>query len=450
MEMILQLGWTLGAFLLAIGLVVTFHEFGHYWVARRCGVRVLTFSVGFGRPLWSWRGKDGTRYQIAMIPLGGYVRMLDGRVDKVAEQDKKDSFDQKSVQKRIAVVIAGPVFNFIFALAALWLMLVIGVPSMRPVVGDVAENSIAAQAGLQTGEQIIQIDGRRTQEWQAVNLALVERIGSQRSIWTVENAGGDQRQIEMNLRDWQFDPESQSTISSLGIQLFQPELFTTLAEVMDNSPAAQGGLRAGDKIVAVNGTKVEDWEQIRSFIAGNPRVAAQFTVERQGGQEELTVNIGDQQGTGFVGVIPQSEPYPEAYWFRLQYGPLAAIPHSFDRTWQLMTLTVGMLKKLITGDVSVKNLSGPVGIAIGAGDHASYGVVYFLSFLALISVSLGILNLLPIPVLDGGHLMYYIIEWVRGKPVPEHVQAIGFRVGMILLFALMALALFNDISRLTP
>lgn len=446
----MQFFWTIGAFLLAIGLVVTFHEYGHYWVARRCGVRVLTFSVGFGRPLWSWHGKDGTRYQIAMIPLGGYVRMLDGRVDKVAEQDKADSFDQKSVQKRIAVVAAGPLFNFIFAIAALWLMLIIGTPSMSPVVGNVAENSIAEQAGLQRGEQIVNIDGRRTLEWQAVNLALVERIGSNRSVWVVEDAQGTQRQLDVDLRNWEFDPERQSTISSLGIQPFQPQLFTTLAQVMDNSPAAESGLLAGDKIVALDGTKVGDWEQIRSFIAGNPRALARFTVERQGISEEITVRIGEQQGAGFLGVVPQSETYPEEYWFRLQYGPLAAIPHSIDRTWQLMTLTVGMLKKLITGDVSVKNLSGPVGIAIGAGDHASYGLVYFLSFLALISVSLGILNLLPIPVLDGGHLMYYIIEWVRGKPVSEQVQAIGFRVGIALLFALMALALFNDITRLTP
>lgn len=442
--------WTVGAFILAIGIVVTFHEFGHFWVARRCGVQVLTFSIGFGKPIWSRVAKDGTRYQIALLPLGGYVRMLDARVDEVPAGSEHASFSHKSVRQRIAIVLAGPIFNFIFAILALWLMLMIGVPSLRPVVGDIQPQSIAAQAGLQRGDVIVSVDNRRTREWQAVNLALVSRIGDASTQWVVEDDMGLQRELTLDLRSWNFDPDHESTIGALGIGIFQPAASTVLAQVAENSPAYAAGLRQGDKIVGIDGTMRMDWEQIRSFIAARPGQTHQFMIERGGIQLDMSVSIGEQNGIGFVGVAPVTEPMPEEYYFNLQYGVFQAIPQSIDRTWQLMSLSVSMIKKLVTGDVSVKNLSGPVGIAVGAGDSAAYGLVYFLSFLALISVSLGIFNLLPIPVLDGGHLAFYIIEWVRGKPVPEHIQEYGFRAGMILLFALMALVLFNDIARLTP
>ena len=445
-----QLLWTLGAFVLALGIVVTFHEFGHFWVARRCGVKVLTFSIGFGKPLWSRVARDGTRYQVAMLPLGGYVRMLDGRVDDVPGDQEHQSFSHKSVRQRIAIVLAGPVFNFIFAILALWLMLIIGVPSLRPVIGEVQPDSIAEQAGLQRGDIIVSVDERPTREWQAVNMALVARLGDSDTQWVVEDRGGVQRNVQVDLRHWNFDPDTESTIGALGIDIFRPQAYSTVAQVVEDSPAARAGIQVGDKIVGVDGTMPMEWEQIRSFIADNPGQRHRFMIERDGESQGLDVIIGAQGDRGFVGVLPDVEPMPEAYQFNLQYSVLHAIPQSIDRTWQLMSLSVSMIKKLVTGDVSVKNLSGPVGIAVGAGDSASYGLVYFLSFLALISVSLGIFNLLPIPVLDGGHLVYYIIEWVRGKPVPEHVQEIGFRAGMILLFALMALVLFNDITRLTP
>lgn len=445
-----QIFWTLGAFLLALGLVVTFHEFGHFWVARRCGVQVLTFSVGFGKPLWSRVAKDGTRYQVAMLPLGGYVRMLDGRVDEVPAGQEHRSFSHKSVGQRIAIVLAGPLFNFIFAILALWLMLMVGVPSFRPVIGEIQPNSIAEQAGLQRGDIIIRIDDRDTREWQAVNMALVARLGDSSTQWVVEDSRGRQRDVELDLRDWNFDPDRESTIGALGMDIFRPQAYPTVAQVVADSPAARAGIQVGDKFVGVNGTMPMEWEQIRSFIAENPGQQHRFIVERDGIRQSVDVTIGAQGGSGFIGVAPEVEPMPDEYQFNLQYGVFQAIPHSIDRTWQLMSLSVSMIKKLITGDVSVKNLSGPVGIAVGAGDSASYGLVYFLSFLALISVSLGIFNLLPIPVLDGGHLVYYIIEWVRGKPVPEYIQEIGFRAGMLLLFALMALVLFNDIARLTP
>jgi len=452
-----QLFWSVGAFIVALGLVVTFHEYGHFLIARKCGVQVQVFSVGFGRPLFSWKGKDGTQYQVAAIPLGGYVKMLDHEIDPVNDSNLHKSFRAKPVQQRMAIVVAGPIANFIFAVLALWLMLMIGMPAVKPVIGDVAPQSIAAEAGVTAGSEITRVDGRVVQNWQDVNLALVRRMGDSRTELELRDAQGTTSTVALDLTSWQFDPDNETTITSLGLNVFQPEIYSTIAWVADGSPADQAGLRTGDKIVGVDGTHTTDWEQIVSLISQSPDSDIELEVERAGDSgvvnvqtERVMVRTGNRDGQGFIGIAPETAPYPEEYQFRLQYGPVAAFTGGVERTWQLMGLTLGMVKKLITGDVAVKNLSGPIGIAQGAGSSASYGLVYFLSFLALISVSLGILNLLPVPMLDGGHLMFYIIEWVRGKPVSERVQEISFRVGLMILLTLMVVTLFNDIGRLTP
>lgn len=443
-----QLLWSIGGFIVALGLVVTFHEFGHFWVARRCGVKVLTFSIGFGKPIFSWKGKDGTQYQIAAIPLGGYVRMLDHELDPVSENEVPQSFRAKSVKERFAIVLAGPMANFIFAIAALWLMLMIGMPAVKPIVGDITEGSIADAAGLQSGSEILAIDQRRVQDWQDVNLALVRRMGSSETTFEVLEPSGQQREVRIPLDTWRFDPDRESTIGSLGIDVFRPKILSNITQIAADSPAASSALAVGDKIIGFNGTRSEDWEQIRSFIAERPNTVVTFLIDRDGRERSLEVRLGEIEGRGYLGVVTEAEPYPEAYRFTLQYGPIEALQGGVARTWNLMGLTMNMVGKLLTGDVSVKNLSGPVGIAQGAGAHASYGLVYFLSFLALISVSLGILNLLPIPMLDGGHLLFYVIEWIRGKPVPEQVQEVSFRVGLLLLMTLLAVTLFNDVGRL--
>ncbi len=455
--------WSVGAFLVALGLVVTFHEFGHFWVARRCGVKVITFSIGFGKPLIKWQGKDGTQYQIAMIPLGGYVRMLDHEVDPTDAADVHQSFRAKTVQQRIAIVIAGPLANFVFAIVALWLMLMIGVPSVRPIIGDISAGSLAEQAGLQAGSEVIAVDGRKVQDWQDVNLKLVARLGDAQTEVTVRTAGGLESSHVVNLTQWNFDPDKESTLASLGIQVFRPEVLSTVAWVAENSPAARAGIQQGDKIIGFDGTHTQDWEQIRGFIAEQPNVSVMLLVERDSQRIELPVTIGETKSTelngegadaqdsvGFIGIAPTLAPYPEAYQFILQYGPIGALVGGVERTWELMGLSLSMVKKLIVGDVALNNLSGPIGIAQGAGAHASYGLVYFLSFMALISVSLGILNLLPIPILDGGHLLFYLVEWVRGKPVPERIQEFGVKIGLMLLLLLMIVAVFNDINRLLP
>ncbi|WP_194755832.1 sigma E protease regulator RseP [Aliidiomarina indica] len=443
-----QFLWSIGAFIVALGLVVTFHEFGHFWVARRCGVKVVTFSIGFGKPLFTWRGKDGTNYQIAAIPLGGYVRMLDHEIDPVSEQEMSGSFRAKPVKQRFAIVLAGPVANFIFAIAALWLMLMIGMPAVKPIIGDVASASVAERAGLTAGSEIIAIDQRPVQDWQDVNLALVRRMGSDATVFRVVDVQGQTRDVRIPLQDWQFDPDKESTIGSLGLDVYRPEIIARVTEIEADSPAARSDLRIGDKIIGFNGTQSANWEQIRSFIASHANERVTFYVERNGETRSLEVRVGERDGRGYLGIVPEVEAYPEEYRFTLQYGPIEALQGGVARTWNLMGLTVNMVGKLVTGDVSVKNLSGPVGIAQGAGAHASYGLVYFLSFLALISVSLGILNLLPIPMLDGGHLVFYVIEWIRGKPVPERIQEMSFRVGLLLLMVLLSVTLFNDLGRL--
>ncbi|RUO44353.1 zinc metallopeptidase RseP [Aliidiomarina taiwanensis] len=442
--------WSVGAFIVALGLVVTFHEFGHFWVARRCGVKVLTFSIGFGKPLFKWHGKDGTQYQVATIPLGGYVRMLDHEVDPTDDSTIHQSFRAKPVWQRIAVVAAGPIANFIFSIFALMLMLMIGMPSVRPVIGAIDANSLAAEAGLKAGSEVVALDGRQVQDWQDVNLKLVARIGDASTLMRVRTEQGIETEHVIDLTEWNFDPDTDSTLASLGIQVYQPEVLTTVAWVAENSPAEAAQLQVNDKIIGFNGTHTQDWEQIRSFIAEHPNENMRLMVERDSQVITLPVIIGELNNQGYLGVAPHIAPYPEEYRFHLQYGPVGALIGGVERTWELMGLSLSMVKKLIVGDVAVKNLSGPIGIAQGAGTHASYGLVYFLSFMALISVSLGVLNLLPIPMLDGGHLLFYIVEWVRGKPVPERIQEIGFRIGLMLLLLLMIVAVFNDINRLLP
>ncbi|RTE87000.1 MULTISPECIES: sigma E protease regulator RseP [Gammaproteobacteria] len=445
-----QFIWSIGAFVVALGLVVTFHEFGHFWVARRCGVKILTFSIGFGKPLLSWKGKDQTQYQVAAIPLGGYVKMLDHEVHPTEQNELHQSFRNKPLWQRSAIVAAGPIANFIFSIAVLWVMLMIGMPAAKPIVGEVADGSIAQQAGIAPNSEIIRVDGHAVEDWQDVNLRLVARMGDDATTIETQQENGEISEHRLNLTQWSVDPETETTLSALGIDLFSPKVTTTLLWIEENAPAQIAGLEVGDKIVALNGTPVQEWGQITSFIAQHPDQVIDIGIERGGNSQELSVQLANRDGNGYLGVAPQSEPYPEEYRFVMKAGPIEALVGGVERTWQLMGLSLSMVKKLVLGDVGLNNISGPIGIAQGAGTHASYGLVYFLSFLALISVSLGILNLLPIPMLDGGHLLFYIVEGIQGKPVSERVQEYGFRIGLVLLALLTMVAVFNDINRLLP
>ncbi|MCW1875467.1 MULTISPECIES: sigma E protease regulator RseP [Erwiniaceae] len=444
--------WSLAAFIVALGILITVHEFGHFWVARRCGVKVERFSVGFGKALWRRRDKQGTEYVIALIPLGGYVKMLDERVESVPPELRHQSFNNKTVLQRAAIIGAGPMANFIFAIIAYWLVFIIGVPGVRPVIGEITSNSPAAIAQITPGMELKAVDGIETPDWDAVRMALVAKIGDESTTVSVAPFGSDRTSDKrIDLRNWQFEPDKQDPVVALGIQPRGPQIETTLAQVQKNSAASKAGLQAGDRIVKVSGQPLEQWQDFVTTVRDNPGTAIALQVERQGGTVDLTLtpDINPRnKAEGFAGVVPRVIPLPDEYRTVRQYGPFAAIGEASAKTWQLMKLTVSMLGKLIVGDVKLNNLSGPISIAQGAGMSAEYGLIYYLMFLALISVNLGIINLFPLPVLDGGHLLFLAIEKIKGKPVSERVQDFSYRIGSILLVLLMGLALFNDFSRL--
>jgi len=445
--------WNLASFVIALGILVTVHEYGHFWVARKNGVKVERFSVGFGKALWRKTAEDGTEYVVAMIPLGGYVKMLDERVDDVAEQDKDKTFNSKSVYQRIAIIAAGPFANFAFAILAFYLMFLIGVPSVKPIIGSIGEDSIAAHAQVPDNVEIVEVAGQTTRDWQDVNLALIGEIGSESIV--IKTKTSESQYVsshKLSTKEWQFSPEKISALTSLGITPYRPAVYNELARVGKDSPAEKSGLQIGDKLISLNREAlVEGWLDFSKKIKLYPNKTVDITIERAGNIQVIKVTPKgvEQNGklVGYLGVSPKSDSWPEEYRIEISYGLFSAIGESVNRTWNLVTLSFDMIGKLITGDVSVKNLSGPIAIAQGAGDSAGYGFVYFLGFLALISINLGIINLLPLPVLDGGHLLYYLIELLTGKPVPENIQEAGFKFGALALLALMSIALFNDFSR---
>ena len=449
----LSILWNLAAFIVALGVLITVHEFGHFWVARRCGVRVERFSIGFGKALWRRTDKSGTEYVIALIPLGGYVKMLDERAEPVAPELRHYAFNNKTVGQRAAIIAAGPIANFLFAIFAYWLVFIIGVPGVRPVVGEITPNSIAAQAQIQPGTELKAVDGIETPDWDAVRLQLVAKIGDEHTTLSVAQFGSNQRQDKtLDLRQWAFEPDKEDPVSSLGIRPRGPQIEPVLSEVQVNSAASKAGLQAGDRIVKVNGQPLTQWMTFVTLVRDNPDTPLALDIERQGSSLSLTLTPDSKQvngkAEGFAGVVPKVIPLPDEYKTVRQYGPFSAVLEASDKTWQLMKLTVSMLGKLITGDVKLNNLSGPISIAQGAGMSAEFGLIYYLMFLALISVNLGIINLFPLPVLDGGHLLFLAIEKLKGGPVSERVQDFSYRIGSILLVLLMGLALFNDFSRL--
>lgn len=446
--------------LVALGLLVTFHEFGHFWVARKCGVRVLCFSVGFGQPLWSRRGKDGTRYQIAAIPLGGYVKMQDERAQPVSPDQRSGSFNRKPVSQRIAIVAAGPAFNLIFAIAAFWLMFMIGIYAMRPVVGE--PTGLAAEAGFQLQDQIVSVNGQATDTWTHALLALTP-IALDRQVAQIEleSLARSRRSISLDLSGLGADFDQSQTLEAIGLSPWRPTLPAYVGEVTPNSPAERIGLRAGDRVLLINGDSVARWPEMVEAIQrhaldeqGRPK-ALSLLVERNGIERlfEVVPELDDDTGRAILGFqAPPIEPdlqeeIDRAYVID-QHGPIEALSKAVHETWRLSAATVGMLGRMIMGKASLENLSGPITIARLADQSARLGVSRFLFFLGLISLSLAIINLLPIPMLDGGHLLYYFIEIIKGSPVSEHTQVVGQYVGLMLVVMLMGVAIFNDILRL--
>ncbi len=445
--------WNLLSFVLVLGVIVTVHEYGHFWVARKVGVKVLRFSIGFGKPLVRWHDKLGTEYVIAAIPLGGYVKMLDERVETVPQEQRHLAFNNKSVYARIAVVAAGPIANFLFAIIAAMAIYLIGVKSVLPVIGDVEENSLAARANIQAEQTIVRIGDNETYSWRDVLLSLMQEIGNDEVVIEVRDPELGNKYHRLDLSQWRIDDDSESPLKTLGIVPYRPELTLQLAVVGEQTPAQMGGLQVKDIIHLVDGEPVATWQAFVNIVKQSPNKEILLTISR--GEEKLNVPVVptskvDQQGLshGFLGVVPYANPWPDEYIVTQQYGVFDAFFLGVDKTWQLISVSFNTVVNLITGQVSVKNLSGPVGVAIGAGNSTSIGFVAILEFLAFVSVSIGFFNLLPLPILDGGHLMYYIIELIRKKPVSEKTQELGFRIGALILVLLTGLALFNDFTRL--
>ncbi|QJQ19500.1 RIP metalloprotease RseP [Pseudomonas sp. SK] len=440
--------------LVALGVLVTFHEFGHFWVARRCGVKVLRFSVGFGTPLLRWHDRHGTEFVVAAIPLGGYVKMLDEREGEVPPALLDQAFNRKSVRQRIAIVAAGPVANFLLAILFFWVLAMLGTQQVRPVIGAVEAGSLAASAGLTAGQEIVSIDGKPTNGWSAVNLQLVRRLGESGTLQVgVRDEGATaERQLQVKLDSWLKGADEPDPIQSLGLQPWRPAIVPVLAEIDPKGPAAAAGLKAGDKLLALDGMAVNEWQQVVDAVRARPQAKVVVRVERDGAALELPVTLArkgeGKAAGGYLGAGVKAGEWPANMLREVSYGPLDAVGEGLSRTWNMSVLTLESLKKMLFGELSVKNLSGPITIAKVAGASAQSGVGDFLNFLAYLSISLGVLNLLPIPVLDGGHLLFYLVEWARGRPLSDRVQGWGVQIGISLVIGVMLLALINDLGRL--
>ena len=446
---------TVIAFVVALGVLIVFHELGHYLVARLCGVKVLRFSIGFGQPLWRRKfGADQTEWAISAFPLGGYVKMLDEREGPVAPDERHRAFNRQTVAKRFGIVLAGPVANFLLAILLYWILFMHGVPGIRPIVGAPIPGTPAANAQIALGELIARIDGAEVVTWQDLRWALLEHSLRKGTVeLEMHTERGDIQFRRLDLSSIGPDKIDVDLLQAIGLTRYQPPLKPVIGRLISGGAGERDGLREGDEILEIDGRPVAEWEELVALIIRAPEHALQFKVMRGGATHQLAVTPdAKQEGGQTLGRIGAAPKIDEAAVKRLitevRYGPLESVARAAERTWSVSTFTLKMLGKMIVGDISLKNLSGPITIADYAGQSAQLGWLAYVSFLALISISLGVLNLMPVPLLDGGHLMYYVAEIVKGSPVSDRVMEVGQQVGMVLLFSLMAFALYNDINRL--
>lgn len=451
--------WYALSFVLALGVLVAFHEYGHFWTARKLGIKVLKFSVGFGKPLWQRTGADGTEYVVAAIPLGGYVKMLDEREGDVPEEEAHRAFNRQSVWTRIAVVAAGPIANFILAIAAYWLMFGIGISAMVPRIGVPDAGSLAAIAGFESGERIVQIGERPTESWEAVRIALLDSVlngdGGAVEI-QVETEGGAILRRQLPIDGDAALADGGDMVGDSGLKLWRPSIPAVLDDILADSAAESAGLQSGDKIITSDGQSVADWSAWVMLVQASPEKVMSVGIERAGQIQTISLTPASiERGGRVFGRIgatayidPSVEREAAAMRTVVGYGPVESLWRGVQRTVDISLVSLQMIGKLVTGQASLDNVSGPLTIAQFAGQSASVGFDHYLNFLALISVSLAVLNLLPVPILDGGHLLFYAVELVKGSPVSDRIQLWGQQFGLVLLAGLMGLAFYNDILRL--
>jgi len=438
-----------------LAILVAIHEYGHFWVARRCDVQVLRFSIGFGKPLYSRRDRHGTEFSVAAIPLGGYVKMLDEREGEVPPSQLHRAFNRKPALQRIAIVSAGPLANFLLAIVVYWGLFMAGESGYVPIIEEVEPGSVAAVAGLEPGQEIVAVDGAETPTWQALSFRLLDRIGDTGTLrFAVKYPDSDVvYESEAAIQQWLSEQESPDLYAGLGITLYTPEVPPVVGEVVAGSPAEEAGLQEGDKVLRADGQAMAQWMDWVHYVRARPQQPIQLDYERDGELRQAiiipeAVKDKDEGEIGQVGIAVALPEMPPELVRRYSRGPLEALGAGITRTWELSVFTLKSIKKMLMGLISPKNLSGPITIAKVATASAKSGLESYVSFLALLSVSLAVLNLLPIPVLDGGHLLFYTVELLAGRPVPEKIQALGYQLGLFLVLSLMLLALYNDFTRL--
>lgn len=442
---------------LLLGPLIAIHEFGHYWVARKLGVKVLVYSIGFGPTLLKWTSKkSGIKYQLSALPLGGYVKMLDEREGNVAEQDLPYAFNRQKPWKRIAIVAAGPLINLIFAVLLFWILFLPAQEQLNTRVGKVIPNSPAAIAQMQVGDKIIAVDGKETQTWEKLNFALIDRVGETGSVNVDVDRAGSEKNIVLPIKDF-LKNQNESALDVLGFLPYRPVIPAVVTELTQDGAAIRQGMKVGDRIVSINGQAMKDWFDVVEVVQHSPEKLLNIDVLRMRNSQLVHLQVMPQgkrdnmgQVSGVLGVKSDAGKItiPDEYKQTIQYTPIQAFKMSLEKTGQISSMILSSIVKMVKGLIGLENLSGPITIAKVAGQSAEMGWQTFISFMALMSVSLGILNLLPIPMLDGGHLVYYIIEAIRGKPVSEQIQMFGLKIGMVLLGSMMLLALFNDFMRL--